>query len=346
MNPGKIIRIKRWKFITSIIAIVVVLALWGIFCFLQTQVFYSSGARAGNVSNLLPPSAGSAESGVVNKMMPDYYNYGGNQQPSVTDTREFQKVSYSASIKSRAVKDTITNVNNIIKGADGRVDSLYSSEESGRITFIVAKSKFDAFRDQMEKLTHEKLYSETISSTNLLGQKQGIEQWQNQATTSLADLNKQKASLIVAHAKTVNQINGELQNIQSALVTVQAKLETATSSTVIATLKNEESFLASQAETQREKLSLENDNYSVQAKTLDNLIAGENNNLANANKQDTLFGDNIETVSGSVYVSWVSMWELVKIYSPIHPTIIIIILIIIGWIILKRKGYIPKVVLE
>jgi hypothetical protein len=69
-------------------------------------------------------------------------------------------------------------------------------------------------------------------------------------------------------------------------------------------------------------------------------------NLANINKQDNQFADNIETVNGSVRITWISMWQMVKIFSPIHPTFIIIILGIVLGVFLNRKGKIPKVEFE
>ncbi|KKP60332.1 MAG: hypothetical protein UR64_C0011G0027, partial [Candidatus Nomurabacteria bacterium GW2011_GWE1_35_16] len=43
------------------------------------------------------------------------------------------------------------------------------------------------------------------------------------------------------------------------------------------------------------------------------------------------------------YVSaqWISLWEMAVIFSPIHPTLVIIILIILGFVLFRKR--MPKV---
>jgi Ca2+/Na+ antiporter len=134
------------------------------------------------------------------------YNKGyGN--PSISDTREFLKTSYASEIKTRDVSDTVKDVKNSVKGADGRIDSLESSEKYGYISFVVPKSKFEAFRDEIESLTHEKLYTEDISSKNLLTQKQGIEEQETDVNYRLTNIQIEKERITNPFTDIRNRIN-------------------------------------------------------------------------------------------------------------------------------------------
>ncbi|PIW08098.1 hypothetical protein COW38_01475, partial [Candidatus Collierbacteria bacterium CG17_big_fil_post_rev_8_21_14_2_50_45_7] len=69
-------------------------------------------------------------------------------------------------------------------------------------------------------------------------------------------------------------------------------------------------------------------------------------NLENVNTQDENFTENIETVEGRVDVKWISIWQMIKVFSPVSPEILVIVIIVIIWNILARLGYVPKFVLE
>ncbi len=266
----------------------------------------------------------------------DSYRYQ-EQNPSISDTREFMKINYNATIKTRDVEEVVKEVKNIVKGADGRIDNYSSSEKYGYVRFIVAKSKFDAFKDEIESITHKKLYTESVSSQNLLGQKQGIEEETTNTAQSLESLIIQKTDLLVDHTKTVNSINKELAKIESDLAKVRIEIENPDKNSIILSLYSRESLLVDQQKFQKQKLSEENKNFQIKNQNLDNLINNQNSNLTNLNKQDNKFTNNIETVDGYINVNWVSIWEMVVIFSPIHPIWIIIILIVFAIILFRKK---------
>ena len=272
---------------------------------------------------------------------PPYYDKAG-QESSIKDTREFMKTSYSANLKTRDVPSVVTSVKNIVKGADGRVDDIYSSERSGRIGFVVPKSNFEQFKSEVEAVVHRKLYFETISSTNLLSQKQNIEAQTTDVLTALQSLKSQKASLDDKHTRTVATINRDLLSIQSQIIVVRQLIATTTDQNQMSALRSQESNLANRESALKQNLSAENYTYSVQSTNLANQISNQNNNLTNITKVDTQFTNNIETVNGNISVNWVSLWELATIFSPISPVIIIIILAIILWIYLGKIGIAPK----
>lgn len=267
-----------------------------------------------------------------------------NQDPSIADTREFMKTNYNSTIKTRDVSDTIKEVKNIVKGADGRVDEFNTSEKYGRIGFVVAKSKFDDFRDEIENITHKKLYTENISSDNLLGQKQGIENQILNVTQSLNSLISQKTELNDTHTKTVTTINKELSRINNELIKVRAIISAESDPQILVSLRSQETNWVGQQSSQKKKLNDENSVYASKLQNLDAMINNAQNNLTQINKTDTNFTDNIETVNGYVSATRVSIWELGVIFSPIHPVLIIIILIIGGIVLFRRR--IPRVVVE
>ncbi|MFA6475858.1 MAG: hypothetical protein WCV68_00430 [Candidatus Paceibacterota bacterium] len=315
---------KRRLFIVSIIVLVLIFL-----CLIVVSSLSVARDKMMGVSSASAPSMGFGESQSSIKMIEPYYN---RENPTISDTREFLKTSYSSTLRTRNVSSMIKEVRNAIKGADGRIDNFYSSEKSGSISFVVAKSKFEDLRSQIEGMTYAKLYTESVSSQNLLSQKQNIEEQTVRVVSSLESLQKQKDDLTASHTQKANAINIELARLRSELANTQSATE--------------KSDLLNQQNIQNQKLSTENSNYAAQSKNLDARIANENSNLSNVNKQDDQFADNIETVNGYVAINWVSWWQLVKIYSPVSPVIIIIVLVIIAWILLRRKGYLPKIIIQ
>ncbi len=245
----KTIKVSRKKLAWAIIILIIV----GIWWSNRSPRYYDimpaimGGARDTAVSSVAPSAPMMDSSGT--EMMyypPDYYR--GN--PDITDPRQFMKTSYNADIKTRNVKATLRDVKNIVTETGGRIDNQQESEKYAYLGFVVAKDKFETFRDEVESLTYAKLVIVNVSSENLLGQKQWLEE----------------------------------------------QLKTATGT-----------------------------------------------RLAELQKQDVKFGNNIDTVNGYVSVSWTSYWEMAKLLSPIHPGWLILILAIVAWKILGRFGYIPKI---
>ena len=334
----KVIKISKKKLIWGFVILVIVLIFWIVAMLMSS---FSTARNKGDVMSL--NSYGDSNS-IIPEMMPpnnyDDYRYQ-DQNSSITDTREFMKTSYSSTIKTRNVSDVIKQVKNIVKGADGRVDEINTSEKYGRVRFVVAKSKFDDFRDEIESITHKKLYTESISSNNLLNEKQGIEGQILDANQSLDSLISQRTELNNNHTKIVNSINKELSKINDELVKVRAIISVEKNPQISASLRTQETSWVGQQSYQKKKLSDENNMYVSKLQNFDAMINNASNNLTDANKKDIKFGDNIETVNGYVSAQWVSIWEMAVIFSPIHPTWIIIILIIAGFILFRKR--MPKV---
>lgn len=269
-----------------------------------------------------------------------------NENGSIADTREFMKVSYSGNIKTRDVKDTARDVRGIIRDMDGRVDSENVSEKYGYINFVIPKSNFDDFRDEIESITHKKLYTENTSSQNLLNQKQNIEEQNNLATKSLIELQEELKTLSAKHTQTVATLKKELTTIQKQLADTRTLISKTTDSSLLTNLYLQESYEQTGENQAKQRINSENTQYANQKNALDQAISGNKGTLQSIANQDQKFTENIETVNGSVNIQWINSWQLAKTFSPIHPIFIIAILFIIIWYILRKTNKVPMFVFK
>ncbi len=347
-KPRKVIRISRTKLIISIVVLVVI----GIVAVIASN---RNNYRGGMIMGITGGGSGMMEGGSVDMASIPSVDFGDdygaarypspypNNSPDITDTREFLKVSYSAQIQTRDVADKVKDVKNAVRDAEGRIDNFSSSEKYGYVSFVVSKDKFDQFKDEVEALTHKKMYTENVSSQNLLGQKQGIEQQGESIATRLAQLEKQKKDMDTQHASRAASLQSDLVGVRAQISAVVKKWEDSNSSSERAQLKKEESDLRQREASLSSSLSQENKTYTTNSNSLVAQIAQQKQNQDGNIKQDIQFGNNIETVTGSVNVNWVSYWEMAKIFSPVHPAIIIIILALGLLYFLNRKAYLPKI---
>jgi type I site-specific restriction endonuclease len=254
------------------------------------------------------------------------------------------KKSYNGNIKTRDVSDVARDVKSIVRDVNGRVDGENISDKYAYISFVVAKSEFESFRDEIESLTHKKLYTENISSQNQLSTKQQIEKQDEMAHNSLAELEKQQKDLASAHSKSLASLQSQLSKTRSQISqTRNNKIGTDENSEQYKGLILEEQNLTQQEASIQQSIKNENATYTNQNNNIKNQITGVNSNIDNIKKTDEQFADNIETVNGTVNIQWATYWEMAKIFLPIHPTLAIIILIILGWFYFRHKSYVPKI---
>lgn len=131
-------------------------------------------------------------------MNPDYYPYPyPNSDVPVSDTREFLKVYYNASMLTRNVLSLTRRVEESVRGYGGRIDQESSSQKYGYLSFVLPQSKYNEFRAELESLVGSRFLTLNISSQNLLSQKVSIEEQQKQGVET------QDATLL-ANVATVN----------------------------------------------------------------------------------------------------------------------------------------------
>ncbi|MDO8575825.1 MAG: DUF4349 domain-containing protein [bacterium] len=227
----------------------------------------------------------------------------------VTDTREFLKVNYNASMQTRDVQGLTRRVETTVRGYDGRVDQESSSPQSGYVSFVVPASKYEAFRTELEALVGSRFLTVNVSSQNLLPQKQSIEEQQKQADSNLADQKAARQKLVNAHASTVRSLQSRIDADTQELISLRAQTQTYDIQVQIQSLTNDLLTL-------RAQLGNENASYSAQLKNADANIKNAQDWQTAVQKQDTALMDNVATVSGSVSLRWISLWEMAQLYLP------------------------------
>ncbi|PIR44461.1 MAG: hypothetical protein COV10_04375 [Candidatus Vogelbacteria bacterium CG10_big_fil_rev_8_21_14_0_10_51_16] len=329
-DPEKNKRLGRKRMILGLITFLVIGLLWVLVRFLASSMgLYDST----NMMSQEIPYVGTT----VRRPGPE------QSQPDITDTREFLKMSYSANLKSRDVRNTARNVKSIIREADGRVDSEQVTDKHASLRFVVPQTRFESFRAEVESLTHKKLYVENVSSENLLSQKQNIERATSDQSSYLADLQLQKQTLANAHAGTSATYQRELASVLAQLVSVRESIRTAQTSQQRALFEIQETTLVARESTLRQNIDSENKTYAIKSADLANQIASAEKGLTNLGQQDTDLMNKVATVTGSIDIAWVSLWAMAVLISPLHPAWIILIVLLLLWWLGRLAGLLPRI---
>ncbi len=270
------------------------------------------------------------------------------QASDITDTREFLKINFSATLFTRKVSEVSKRVEDAVRLVDGRIDSLEVNERSAFIRFVIPKSDLSEFRDQLETLVHAKLYVENISSQNLLTEKQNIEGRTDMAEMSLAELEADKKSLDASHrgkaadyqaqlVKWQNQLDG----VRSAKGGLNMAAEGATS-TRTQLESEEETLIARIRQIQNEQAS-ELQSYTTQNKTLTTRIEGAGGVVTELAEEDEDFMNDVETVNGYVQVRWISLWGMGERFSPTPMVLNAFVAFLLFFWLLQRVKILPKI---
>lgn len=330
VKPRRVIRVSLKKIIGLIVLGVILVASFN---------YFDGGYMYRHVS-IDSESAQSAPA--MSMEMPDMYRRG-YEQSDISDTREFLKIRYSATLQTRDVPDIVRDVKGVIRDYQGRIDSENSSRKFGYVSFVVPKSMFESFRTEIESLTNEKLYLESINSENHLGEKQGIEERMGNATATQDSLETQKVELDTLHAQTVKSIQAQIAQAKLQLTHAQVDMAGIADEDELTKLQNAESPLLIQIQMLQLSLNRENAKYATKNQNLISSIGYAKDAIEKIVKQDDSFIDKVETVTGHINVGWISVWELAVVFSPIHPTIVLIVLGVLAFFAANRRGYIPKV---
>ena len=339
-NQKRVIRVSKKAAIFVGILVVLGVIAWTFFVKSQDKIYQTvSVSGVGGGQSVMAPQAEDSS----NIAYPDYGRPYYQDNSSAKDTREFMKVYYNTEIKTRDVKDVTRDVKGAIRDADGRIDNINETPKYAYISFVVPKSKFENFKEEIEGLAHEKLVVENTSSENLLGQKQYIEEQEENAKTALADLKKELPDLNASHAQAVKAFQNSINANSLELIRVREAMAKTSDPATLSSLRAQEANLVNSVKSLSENLNSENSTFNIKSQNLKSQIENTEKSLENIAEQDEDFTDNVETVSGSVSVRWVSVWQLAKIFSPIHPIWEILIILAIAWYLLKRKNYVPGI---
>ncbi len=285
------------------------------------KLLLTGGSFAGNV----PPSSisddsvlrtQSPDSGLQLKPLserrisdPEFYPY--QQEIPIKDSREFLKTDYHATIQSRDVSELSRNIELTVRGFKGRIDGSSISEKSAYITFAVPAESFDAFKNQVKSLVSARFIVESTSSTNMLPQKQSIEQSQEEYNEQLKRLRSDRSIIIANHKRAVAALEERLK---------------------VTTGDEERAVITSQ-------ITAENRTYSRKLSETDTQIKFANESLASLAKQDKNVIDTVATVRGTINIQWISIWEVLDLYFGEYWLVIALAIIaILGYIYSRVSG--------
>ncbi|MDO8514157.1 MAG: hypothetical protein Q7S50_01275 [bacterium] len=238
----------------------------------------------------------------------DYYPYPTPNVPA-SDTRELLKVNYNATMQTRDAQGLTRRVETTVRGHGGRIDQESSSEKYGYVSFVVPMSKYETFRTELESLVPSRFLSVDIQSQNMLPQKQSIEEQQKQADTSLTDAKAARQRIVNTHASTVKSIQTQIDANVRELASLRAQTLTYEIQLQIQTVSNELLW-------QRQQLADENASYSGELSNADANIKYAQDWQKAVKTQDQALMDDVATVSGTVSLQWISLWQMAQLYLP------------------------------
>lgn len=246
---------------------------------------------------------------------------------SVEDTREFLKKYFSATIQTRDVEPVAKKVEYLIKGSDGRIDSSTINTTNAYFSFVIPKSELDTFEEELRTYTHTKLYTQSVSTQNLLGEKQNLERQQTASTDTVTTLTVEQKKVQTDYAKQAAVYNRELTAAQTELTTVRTSLTTTSDEAVRTSLLAKERTLIAAIQTLQANLAQATTTFRSQMGTLGVSLANQATILKNLSMQEDAFFDNIETVQGSIGINHISLWQWATRLSPIHPVWVIALIL-------------------
>jgi hypothetical protein len=316
----------KGKLIISIVATVVSIILALVLSFFGAYRSYSIMP-----TGVLQGGAAPMPMGVINTsvytgrsdMVRAPYVYYEQLKSDITDTREFIKKSFSATIKTREVEAVARKVEILIESVRGRIDSSNINTDentyygpSANFSFVIPKDNLNKFQDELRTYTWARLYSQNISSQNLLGEKQDLEASRKNTNTEIDKITKDKAALKSKYYKDYNIL-------KSQLVAKQAEF---------AVVKNEELYksLSSDIDMLNGRISTLIQNFKRDMTALGASLEDQNQIIDNLDVADTKFDNKIETVEGYIYVQSVNAWDILNIYSPVNVIYIIAGILIIA----------------
>lgn len=264
----------------------------------------------------VPPSAAAP-------MMRDkggmYYPYPSPEVPA-SDMREFLKTYYNASLLARDVPGLTARVVTVVRAHDGRIDQETSSSEYGYVSFALSQTTYNAFRSEIERLVGKRFLTVNISSQNLLSQKVSIEEQQKQADEALAEYKAAKQKIISAHANATRMLEAQISSLTAKLATLEAEPSTPALLIRIQAANDELAAL-------KQQLASENASYAKEIEAADaNIKYGTDWQKAVKTQDETLL-KNVGTVSGTISIQKINLWDTLLLYLPGYwvPTILAVL---------------------
>ncbi|HOX60967.1 MAG TPA: hypothetical protein PLV72_03105 [Candidatus Magasanikbacteria bacterium] len=281
--------------------------------------------------------AAQREGGMLNKVVNSIgigrYSVG---EADITDTREFLKTNYRAEMRTRGVEKMSRQIQTMVRGYEGRVDRMDTNNKYANISFVIPKSSLETFQNELRGMVGVRFFNESMSSNNLLPQKQNIEKNTENNLTGLSDLQTQKKNLTENHDRVVAEWQKEIVGVLRNISELRQEVTTSTArqkiiAEQISGLTARKDYLVQR--TNKEKVEFQN-----QLSLIDSGISITNQTLDNLENQDQKLLADVETVQCSVSVRWISVWEIVNLYVPVVRVLVIVFgLVIVGYFVFGRR---------
>ena len=260
------------------------------------------------------------------------------QDVTIEDTRQFLKTDYGAYLKTRKVDALSAQLQILVRGLGGRVDSASSADKSGYVSFVLPAEKLEAFRAQLKSIAGEKFVNEYVQTENLLSQKVSIEDQTKDVEQQLAQLQVEKNQLTDAHNQTVAALQMQL----SANSKERTRL-------VVEKQKYPEQAPALEARIAeldkiRNRLTVElrseNTAFANRLADLDAQTQAAESNKASLQKQDTQLMHTVATVRGNLSLTWISVWQLIDMYVSLQVLVpsLLLVFAVVGYFFHRRRS--------
>ncbi|PIP68873.1 hypothetical protein COW91_02490 [Candidatus Nomurabacteria bacterium CG22_combo_CG10-13_8_21_14_all_32_8] len=258
----------------------------------------------------------------------------------INDSREFLKTNYNATLLTRKIENKKTQIEIIVRGLGGRIDSSNGNKKYSNIVFAIPVDKFEIFRMEIKNLGWEKLFSENISSLNLLPEKQSIEESQKWVVNEFTTLKSERNQIVKNHTSVISGLSLRLRSIDQEISILQYELQTANADRRYQ-IESRLSQLSSEKNNILNEQANENKNYQIKLNSIDIRIKNTQNELKNLGLKDQKLMDNVATINGNISLRWVSLWEMGELYIP-GPMVVWLLFIaaIISYFFWHRNSYI------
>jgi len=130
------------------------------------------------------------------------------------------------------------------------------------------------------------------------------------------------------HNKTVATLNKNVEQYAYNLYIYQQEKTTSTERQQI--INNNVSHYNNLIISTKQLLNTENNNFNSAIYAADNKIKIQKDQLATLSKTDVNLIDVVETVQGSVFITWVSIADIITLYVPYYKIIIIVCVILMA----------------
>jgi hypothetical protein len=262
--------------------------------------------------------------------------------PTVSDTREFLKIGYSASVQTRSVSKAGERVEVLVRGFGGRVDTASYSSESGYMSFVVPQDKFSQFRLALrEAAGGERFVFEHTNSENLLGEKQGLEKEQARTSEHLAELRARLQSLASEHSAKVAALETEQRQNKSEQATVieMERLHPEQATILEARLE----ALRRSARVIGNTLAAEQSSFSAQQGSLEAEVRAAEQVIQSLHDQTSELLQQVATVSGTVNLERIGLLSFLDAYVYFRWTLPTVLLLFGLFYFLRAKRTSPLI---